>query len=104
MSELPENRKPLLWKDIPFSERPKAHPSSWEGEAKISRITISRLEARVAELESIVLDYRHVLNSAKTGRDLYRGMYVAKEYHFTRDQIDAALSKINAALKGKDHG
>ena len=50
MSELPEGRKPLLWKDIPFSERPKAHPSSWEGEAKISRITISRLEARVAEL------------------------------------------------------
>lgn len=63
-----------------------------------------KAEARVAELESIVLDYRHVLNSAKTGRDLYCGMYVAKEYHFTRDQIDAALSKINAALKGKDDG
>lgn len=54
MSQLPEGRKPLLWKDIPFSERPKAYPSSWEGEAKVSRITISRLEARVAELEAVL--------------------------------------------------
>jgi hypothetical protein len=97
MAKLPEGRQPLLWKDIPFSERPKAHPST-------ERLEIDKLKERVAELESIVLDYRHVLNLAKTGRDLYRGMYVAKEYHFTRDQIDAALSKINAALKGKDDG
>ena len=63
---------------------------------------IDRLRERVAELENIVLDYRHVLHSAKTGRDLHCGMYVAKEYRFTRKQIDAALEKISAALKGKD--
>ena len=57
------------------------------------------LQARVAKLEAAVMDYRHVLHSAKAGRDLHCGMYVAKEYHFTRDQIDAALANISAALQ-----
>ena len=85
MGQIPEGRKPLTWKDM----TPKH--SSWEAEAKA-------LRARVEALEAIVLDYRRVLHSAKTGRDLYCGMYVAKEYHFTRDQIGAALTKISAVL------
>lgn len=85
MGKLPEGRKPLTWADM----TPKH--SSWEAEAKA-------LRARVEALEAIVLDYRRVLHSAKTGRDLYCGMYVAKEYHFTRDQIGAALTKISAVL------
>lgn len=93
--KLPEGRQPLLWSDMPFADRPKTHPST-------ERLEIEKLQERIAELESIALDYRLVLNSAKTGRDLYCGMYVAKEYHFTRDQIDAALAKISAALKGQD--
>lgn len=58
------------------------------------------LRAENERLRAIALDYRHILHSAKTGRDLYCGTYVAKEYHFTRDQIDAALLKIEQALKG----
>lgn len=45
MSQLPEGRKPLLWKDIPFADRPKAHPST-------ERLEIDKLRERVAELES----------------------------------------------------
>lgn len=41
---LPENRKPLLWKDMPFADRPKAHPST-------ERLEIEKLKERVAELE-----------------------------------------------------
>lgn len=44
MVKLPEGREPLLWKDIPFSERPKAHPST-------ERLEIEKLQERVAELE-----------------------------------------------------
>lgn len=62
------------------------------------------LRARVAELEAVALDYRDVLHSAKAGRDLYCGMYVAKEYRFTRDQIDAALAKISTALQKQEGG
>ena len=47
MSELPENRKPLLWKDMPFSARPKAHPST-------ERLEIEKLKERVAELETCI--------------------------------------------------
>lgn len=65
--------------------------STWEGECKALRV-------RVAELEEIARDYRLVLHSAKTGRDLYLGWHIAKEYRFTRQQIDAALAKINDAL------
>jgi hypothetical protein len=103
------------------------HPSTWEGEAKalreqntelalqvlasdgqaaeahearlIAEDQTKALRARVAKLEAAVMDYRHVLHSAKAGRDLHCGMYVAKEYHFTRDQIDAALANISAALQ-----
>jgi hypothetical protein len=89
MSELPENRKPLLWKDIPFSERPKAYPSSWEGEAKISRITISRLEARVAELEVAL---------GRLVTAVEDGCFCSEMEMATR--IDEA----RAALKGKDDG
>jgi hypothetical protein len=89
MSELPENRKPLLWKDIPFSERPKARPSSWEGEAKISRITISRLEARVAELEVAL---------GRLVTAVEDGCFCSEMEMATR--IDEA----RAALKGKDDG
>lgn len=45
MGKLPEGRKPLLWKDIPFADRPKAHPST-------ERLEIEKLEERVAELEA----------------------------------------------------
>jgi hypothetical protein len=72
-----------------------SYPSDALTEAK-------QLRARVAELEAVALDYRYVLHSAKAGRDLYCGMYVAKEYRFTRDQIDAALAKISAALQKQD--
>lgn len=97
MSQLPENRKPLLWKDMPFAERPKAHPSSWEGEAKISRITISRLEARVAELEAVLAR-----------------LVLCEEAEFYPSAIEKASpycidfeewhKEAVAALKGKDDG
>ena len=48
---LPENRKPLLWKDMPFSERPKAHPST-------ERLEIDKLKERVAELEARIAKVR----------------------------------------------
>jgi hypothetical protein len=94
MGQIPEGRKPLTPKH-----------SSWEAEAKALRAENERLIEerfvaieRAAALEAIVLDYRLVLHSAKAGRDLYCGMYVAKKYHFTRDQIGAALTKISAVL------
>ncbi|MDF1807945.1 hypothetical protein [Hyphomonas sp.] len=101
---LPENRKPLLWKDMPFSERPKAHPPSWEGEAKVSRITVSRLEARVAELEVLLseaaqdlteyVDYDYPQKSREQYPDIAR-----------RHKRDMDLVfRIRAALKGKDDG
>lgn len=49
MSELPENRKPLLWKDMPFADRPKGHPST-------ERLEIQKLQERVAKLEAALLD------------------------------------------------
>jgi hypothetical protein len=83
-----------------------SHPSTWEQECRWQTIRAQQaideakaLRARVDELEAVALDYRYVLHSAKTGRDLHCGFYVAKEYHFTRDQIDAALAKISAALQ-----
>lgn len=86
MSNIPEGRSPLGWADL-------RHPSTWDAEVKALRAESERLRA-------IALDYRHILHSAKAGRDLYCGSYVAKEYRFTRDQIDAALLKIEQALKG----
>lgn len=49
--KLPEGREPLLWKDMPFSERPKAHPST-------ERLEIEKLQERVAELEARVAKAR----------------------------------------------
>jgi regulator of replication initiation timing len=43
MTQLPEGRQSLSWKDMPFSERPKAHPST-------ERLEIEKLQARVEEL------------------------------------------------------
>jgi predicted translin family RNA/ssDNA-binding protein len=40
---LPENRKPLLWQDMPFADRPKGHPST-------ERLEIEKLKERVTEL------------------------------------------------------
>ncbi len=47
MSKLPEGRQPLSWQDMPFTDRPKAHPST-------ERLEIEKLQARVAELEARV--------------------------------------------------
>lgn len=47
MGEIPEGRKPLLWKDMPFAERPVGHPST-------ERLEIEKLQERVAELEQTV--------------------------------------------------
>jgi len=44
---LPEGRQPLSWQDMPFADRPKAHPST-------ERLEIEKLQARVAELEARV--------------------------------------------------
>jgi hypothetical protein len=97
MSQLPEGRKPLLWKDMPFAERPKAHPSSWEGEAKISRITISRLEARVAELEAVLA--RLVLCE---DAEFYPSA-IEKASPYCID-FEEWHEEARAALKGKDDG
>jgi DnaJ-domain-containing protein 1 len=43
MSQLPEGRKPLLWKDMPFAERPKAHPST-------ERLEIDKLKEEIRTL------------------------------------------------------
>ena len=120
MTQIPEGRQPMQSDDMA-----KLHPSTWEQQcaqlvaekaelALQATIALSerdellaeneRLRARVAELEAVALDYRHVLHSAKAGRDLYCGMYVAKEYKFTREQIDTALAKISAALQKQEGG
>jgi len=94
MSQLPEGRKPLLWKDMPFAERPKAHPSSWEGEAKISRITISRLEARVAVLE----------NALRIISDTPHSDTCSKELTFMAHGCDCHVEEARAALAEKNPG
>jgi len=47
MSKLPEGRQPLSWRDMPFSDRPRGHPST-------ERLEIEKLKERVAELEAAI--------------------------------------------------
>lgn len=47
MGELPEGRQPLTWKDMPFADRPRGHPST-------ERLEIEKLRARVANLEAVL--------------------------------------------------
>jgi len=55
MSKLPEGRQPLSWQDMPFADRPKAHPST-------ERLEIEKLQARVAELEAVLDRLQEVLD------------------------------------------
>jgi hypothetical protein len=81
MSELPEGRQPLLWKDIPFSERPKAHPST-------ERLEIEKLRERVAELEAALKIISNMPHSDTCSREL--------TYH----GCDCHVEEARAALKG----
>lgn len=79
---LPENRKPLLWQDMPFADRPKGHPST-------ERLEIQKLQERVAELEAALEEAAQALDdySPLTGRSV--------------ETSDSRAAR--AALKRKDH-
>lgn len=70
----------MLWKDIPFSERPKAHPST-------ERLEIEKLQERVAELE-----------------DVLQGMIGGKVYVAGHGFVETNESRTaRAVLKGENH-
>ena len=82
----------------------KHTPGPWEGEAKISRITISRLEARVAQLEAaIAIDDVTVTLQQK---ELVKNRSaIGRAIDFINADLPIeALSTLRAALKGKDDG
>jgi cell division protein FtsB len=84
MSELPENRKPLLWRDMPFADRPKAHPST-------ERLEIEKLKERVAELEARIAKVRE--------ETLREALDAAREYRYRRGE---AVENAILALIEKD--
>ena len=47
MSKLPEGRQPLSWQDMPFADRPRGHPSTWEAETKALRAKVQSLEEQI---------------------------------------------------------
>lgn len=95
MSGLPENRKPLLWKDIPFSERPKAHPST-------ERLEIEKLKERVAELEAALDEIEGRLTSMQT--IILSGLLSRVQLSIVDAHVTPCISITRAALKGKDDG
>ena len=97
MSELPEGRKPLPWKDMPFAERPKAHPST-------ERLEIDKLKERVAQLEVLLSEAAQDLTEYVDYEypQQYRQRYPDIARRHQRD-LDLVF-RIRAALKGKDDG
>ena len=87
MSQLPENRKPLLWKDMPFAERPKAHPST-------ERLEIDKLKERVAVLE----------NALRIISDTPHSDTCSKELTFMAHGCDCHVEEARAALAEKNPG
>ena len=93
MSKLPEGRKPLSWRDMPFADRPKRHPST-------ERLEIEKLRERVAELEA----QRAKANSLAAEQDTlaYTLGLFAKGRHLAADSpadgCQWVLDKSNAAL------
>ena len=86
---LPENRKPLLWKDMPFSERPKAHPST-------ERLEIEKLQERVAELEAVLDEVDGRLTNLQP--IIANGLLNELQLSVIDNNIDPCISIIRAAL------
>ena len=84
-----------LWQDIPFSERPKAHPST-------ERLEIEKLKERVAELEALLSETAEELFvTASECYELTNHIIGMKDLYHQRRQV---FRKARAALKGKDDG
>ncbi|OAB57515.1 hypothetical protein AY599_23605 [Leptolyngbya valderiana BDU 20041] len=64
---------------------------------------IANLKRHNAALGKLVEDYRVILLRAKSGRDLHCGLYVAKDYRFTAEEIERRLADIrDVAAEGSD--
>lgn len=90
MTQLPENRKPLSWQDIPFSERPKAHPST-------ERLEIEKLKERVAELEAALGELLPRLN------DWSADNLTDENCRDWFGHVEPPLHRARNALNGKDN-
>lgn len=64
MGELPEGRKPLLWKDMTFADRPVGHPST-------ERLEIDRLREAMWRAVNLIESGRY--EQAKTALKITLG-------------------------------
>jgi len=84
MSKLPENRKPLSWQDIPFSER----------------LEIEKLQERVAELEAAL----RVIESHRRKCHEYDADVGDELRDFDEDDVRLMEWQARAALAEKNPG
>jgi len=121
MAKLPEGRQPLLWKDMPFAERPKAHPSTERLEieklqeeirilttAGIAEVAarnsnvmeyMSHWESRTEKAEARVTELEAVL---KIISDMPHSDTCSKELTFMAHGCDCHVDEARAALKEKN--